>query len=89
MGLDGMTEGIAQAPRLEAGISVIFGSARTFGYWVIASYLFSIVAHGIDAGIAFQLCSQVLELDTLPTFTWTMLVFSVGYPIFSRLQAFA
>ena len=89
LGMDGMIDAISKAPRLEEGISTIFTSKTIFAYAVVASFWFAIIAHGIEAVISYKLCTDVLALDLGPTFVWVLLVFTVGYPIFSRLQLFA
>jgi hypothetical protein len=89
VGVDGMVDAFAQAPRLEAGISTIFGSTFIFANCVIGAFWFSIIAHAIESGMSYRLCTRVLQLETGPTVTWMVLVFSVGYPILSQLQALA
>jgi hypothetical protein len=85
-GVEGIVDAFEQVPRLEAGIASIFGSTQTFGYVVWASWYFAVVAHGIEAMIAYRQCSKTLQLETRTSLTWTMLVFLVGYPILSELD---
>jgi hypothetical protein len=86
LGVNGMVEALAQAPHLEEGVETIFGSTQTFAYAVWGAWYFAIIAHGIEAFIAVQHCSNTLQLEAGPTTTWAFLTFCVGYPIFSQLQ---
>ncbi|KAL3915827.1 MAG: hypothetical protein SGILL_005461 [Bacillariaceae sp.] len=86
LGNEGMEELLAQAPRLENGISSVFGSTKTFGYFVMGSFWFSVVAHGIEASMGFHYSQKTLQLDTSTSAMWSVLTFLVGYPIFSELQ---
>lgn len=86
LGTDGIVDGLAKAPRLEGGVSAIFGSAGTFANLVVGSFWFSIVAHGIEASMALRHSMKSLQLGTVPTIMWSSMVFLVGYPIFSRFQ---
>ncbi|KAG7338813.1 hypothetical protein IV203_026271 [Nitzschia inconspicua] len=86
LGVDGMVEAFSQAPRLESGISALFGSTKIFGYCVIGSFVFSVVAHGIEASIAVYYCRTTLKLDMGSSLLWGFLIFLVGFPIFTELQ---
>jgi hypothetical protein len=91
LGIDGMVEAIARAGgtfQLEAGINAIFGTTATFGYCVVGSFVFAVVAHGIEAAITVYHCVNTLKLEAGPTILWGLLVFSVGYPIFARFKEF-
>jgi hypothetical protein len=85
-GVEGIVDAFEQVPRLEAGIASTFGSTQTFGYAVLASWYFAVVAHGMEAAIAYRQCSKTLQLETRASLTWTTLVFLVGFPILSELQ---
>ena len=86
LGTDGIIDGLAKAPRLEGGVSAIFGSTGTFANLVVGAFWFSIVAHGIEASMALRHSFKSLQLGTVPTIMWSSMVFLVGYPIFSRFQ---
>ncbi|CAJ1940020.1 unnamed protein product [Cylindrotheca closterium] len=86
LGTDGIIDGLANVPRLEGGISAIFGSTGTFANLVVGSFWFSIVAHGIEASIALRHSLKSLQLGSVPTVMWSSMVFLVGYPMFSRFQ---
>jgi hypothetical protein len=86
LGIEGMEELFAQAPRLESGISSIFGSTKIFGYFVMGSFWFSIVAHGIEGSMGFYYSQKTLQLDSTTSGLWGFLIFLVGYPIFNELQ---
>jgi hypothetical protein len=86
LGVDGIVDALAHAPRLEAGISNVFGTTQIFAYCVFASFWFAVIAHGFEAGIAVYYCLTTLQLDIGPTFLWGFLIFLVGYPIFNELQ---
>lgn len=87
VGMNGIVEGLGEAPKLENGIAVIFGSTSTFSVAVTCSFWFSIVAHAIEAGMTLRHCVKTFHLGVVPSTLWTVLVFLVGYPIFSRFQA--
>ena len=87
MGIDGMVDSISKAERLESGIASIFGSTRNFSLAVMGSFWFSVIAHGIEACMAIRYCVLSLKLGMVPTIKWAFLVFCVGYPIFSKIQA--
>mmetsp|Transcript_21095 Transcript_21095/g.33953 ORF Transcript_21095/g.33953 Transcript_21095/m.33953 type:complete len:228 (-) Transcript_21095:154-837(-) len=87
IGNDGMADALSlYAPRLEGGISHVFGSTQVFGYFVFAAFWFSVIAHGIEASISVYYCRTALKLAFGPTCLWGILIFIVGYPIFSELQ---
>ena len=86
IGVDDMTNAFVQAPRLERTISAIFGTPRTFSYLVCGAFWFSIVAHGFEASIAVYYSMTSLKLGVVPASLWGIMIFLVGYPIFSRLQ---
>lgn len=87
LGIDGMVEALARAPtNLEEGVATIFGSTRIFAQLVFASWYFSVLAHGIEAALAVRHCHNILQLEAGPTSAWAILIFCVGYPIFSQLQ---
>ena len=86
LGIDGMVDAFAEAPRLESGISTIFGSTKTFATCAVGAWWFSVIAHGIESVMVTRQCLQVLHLDAGTTITWTILVFFVGFPIFSQLE---
>jgi hypothetical protein len=87
VGSEGIVDGLSvHAPRLEAGISVIFGSTHFFSYFVFGSFWFAIVAHVVEACIAMYYCHTSLHLHAGPTILWGVLIFLVGYPIFNELQ---
>ena len=76
---------------IEKGIinTLFRGSVTHFAYGVVAAYWFTVVAHALEAGITYYICGpNKLQLRFLPRLKWTLLVFLVGYPIFSRLQPF-
>jgi hypothetical protein len=87
VGMGGIIEGLAKAPKLENGIAVIFGSTSMFSFAVVGAFWFAIVAHVIEAGMALRHCVKSLQLGMLPSALWAILVFLVGYPIFSRFRA--
>jgi len=86
IGVEDMTDAFVQAPRLERTISAIFGTPRTFSYLICASFWFSIVAHGFEAVVALHYATRSLKLGIGPASLWGIMIFLVGYPIFSRLQ---
>lgn len=86
LGTDGMAEAIAAAPWLEGGIASVFGSAETFGRCVGGALAFAVVVHVIEASIVVHRCRTSLHLDAGPTMLWGLLVFAVGYPIYSRFR---
>ncbi|KAL3921217.1 MAG: hypothetical protein SGARI_006735 [Bacillariaceae sp.] len=87
LGTDAMEDLLAhQAPRLDQGISSIFGSTKIFGYFVVGSFWFSVVAHGIEACMGVYYSQKTLQLDTTASLSWGVLIFLVGYPVFNELQ---
>lgn len=86
LGVDGMVEALSEAPRLEAGIQTVFPSTTFFAYCVIGSFLFSVVAHGIEASMAMYYCRKTLQLNMASSALWGFLIFLVGFPIFTELQ---
>jgi hypothetical protein len=86
LGVDGMTDALSRAPRLESGVSAVFGSTKVFGHCVIGSFIFSVVAHGIEASMAVFYCRKSLKLDLGSSALWGFLIFLVGFPIFTELQ---
>jgi hypothetical protein len=88
LGVEGMAEALSQAPRLEAGVSTVFRTPQIFAYCVIGSFVFSVVAHGIEASLAMHYARTTLKLDWGSTVLWGFLIFLVGFPIFTELQDF-
>ena len=86
VGVDGMTDALLKAPKLETTIGMVFGSSRNFSYAVCAAFWFSIVAHGIEACVAAYYAMSVLKIGLGPTSRWAFLVSLVGYPVLGRLQ---
>jgi hypothetical protein len=86
LGADGIEEAFSHAPRLESGISKVFHSTKIFGYCVMASFWFCNLAHGLEACIAVYYCQTSLKLGFVPTCQWGVLIFLVGFPIFSKVQ---
>lgn len=86
LGTDGIVDGLARAPRLEGGVSALYGSSGTFANSVVGSFWFAVVAHGIEASIAVRHSLKRLRLGFKPTAMWSGMIFLVGYPVFSRFQ---
>jgi hypothetical protein len=86
VGVDGMVDALAQAPRLEDGVNTIFGSAHTFGIAVTCSWCFLVIAHGIEATIALQYCTHRLKLNAQITSLWALLIFITGFPVYWELK---
>uniref|UniRef100_A0A7R9WQU3 Uncharacterized protein n=1 Tax=Craspedostauros australis TaxID=1486917 RepID=A0A7R9WQU3_9STRA len=86
LGTNGMLEAIAQAPRLQRGIAQVFGSASMFVKYVQASWYVCIVAHLVEAVLAAIGCSTTLGLNAEVTFSWFILVWMVGFPIFQEFD---
>jgi hypothetical protein len=86
LGVDGMVGALSQAPRLESGVSAVFGSTKIFGYCVIGSFIFSVIAHGVEASLAVFYCRKSLKLDLRSSALWGFFIFLVGFPIFTELQ---
>ncbi|KAL3945104.1 MAG: hypothetical protein SGBAC_000833 [Bacillariaceae sp.] len=86
LGTDGIIDELVNVPRLEGGISALFGSTGTFANLVVGAFWFSVVAHGIEASIALRHSLKSLELGSVPTVMWSSMIFLVGFPIFSRFQ---
>lgn len=85
-GIDGITDALLKAPKLEKTIGLVFGTSRNFAYAVCGAFWFSIVAHAIEACLVVYYATTVLKMGVVSTSIWAMLVFSVGYPIFNRFQ---
>ncbi len=85
-GIDGITDALLKAPKLENTIGSFFGSSQNFAYAVVIAFWFSIVAHGIEASLVVYYAMTVLNMGIVSTSIWAILVFSVGYPIFNRFQ---
>ena len=86
IGIDGITDALLKAPKLEKTIGLVFGTSRNFAYAVCGAFWFSIVAHGIEASLVVYYATTVLKMGVVSTSIWAILVFSVGYPIFNRFQ---
>ena len=86
IGVESMTDAFLGAPKIERTISAVFGSPRTFSYLVCGSFWFSVAAHGLEASIAVYYSITSLKIGVLPTTLWGIMIFLVGYPVFSRLQ---
>eukprot|EP00536_Pseudo-nitzschia_multiseries_P000638 jgi/Psemu1/294118/fgenesh1_pm.8_\ len=86
VGVDDMTDALLQTTRLESTISAVFGTSRTFSYFVCGSFWFSVVAHAFEAAIALHHALISLKLGVAKAGLWGLMIFLVGYPMFSRLQ---
>lgn len=87
IGQDAMADVLAtQAPRLEQGITTVFGSVQNFGHAVYASFWFAILVHTFEAGIGILYC-RTLGLGSSSTALWVFLIFLVGFPILKEIQA--
>jgi len=86
IGVESMTDAFLGAPKVERTISAVFGSPQTFSYLVCGSFWFSVAAHGLEASIAVYYSITSLKIGVLPTTLWGIMIFLVGYPVFSRLQ---
>eukprot|EP00531_Pseudo-nitzschia_arenysensis_P016385 CAMPEP_0116117184 /NCGR_PEP_ID=MMETSP0329-20121206/1433_1 /TAXON_ID=697910 /ORGANISM="Pseudo-nitzschia arenysensis, Strain B593" /LENGTH=156 /DNA_ID=CAMNT_0003610723 /DNA_START=1 /DNA_END=471 /DNA_ORIENTATION=- len=84
MGIEGMTEALQGAPKLDSTLSMIFGSSRNFAHAVVASFWFAIVAHAFEACLVLYYASKWLTLSAASKGIWACMVFLV--PIFSRFQ---
>ncbi len=86
LGNDGIVVALSSAPRLESGISAVFGNTTTFAYLVFGSFCFAVIAHAVEASIAIYYCWTVLNLGIPSTALWGLLIFLVGFPIFRELE---
>lgn len=86
LGVDGMVDSFGQSQWLETIIVAIFGTTRKCSYLVCGSFWFAIVAHLFEAILAVYYASISLQLGVVPSSLWGVMVFLVGYPIFSRIQ---
>jgi len=86
IGVDDMTDAFLQAPRLESMINAVFGTSRTFSYFICGAFWFSVVAHAFEAAVAFHQAVVILRLGFAKAIKWGVMIFLVGYPIFRRFQ---
>ena len=86
IGTDEIAVLLQQAPRLEQGVEIIFGSVTNFGHAVYAAFWFAFLAHLFEAGVAMLYC-RTLSLQTSSMVLWMFMVFLVGFPILKELQA--
>mmetsp|Transcript_7410 Transcript_7410/g.21719 ORF Transcript_7410/g.21719 Transcript_7410/m.21719 type:complete len:225 (-) Transcript_7410:2-676(-) len=86
LGYRGMITTFAQAPRLDRGISAVFGNSSRFAKYIQGSFYISVAAHFVEALIAAVGCSTTLGLNAEVTLSWFILVFMVGFPIFQEFN---
>lgn len=86
LGVSGMTRLLDQMPRLEAGAATIFGSAHAFAVVVLGAWCFAVVCHFVECSIAYRHCERRLRFSNEHSSQWAMMVFLVGWPIFSELR---
>ena len=86
IGADRTADALLMAPRLESTLGAIFGSPQAYAHFVVGLGWFTIVAHAFEACSSVYYCQSTLLLGAGPTILWGILVFWVGYPVFSRLQ---
>jgi hypothetical protein len=84
-GVDGIAALLEKAPRLEQGVSTIFGSPRNFALAVVMAWCFAIFAHLVECLIAYRYCER-LRFTNQHASMWAFLVFLVGWPIFEELK---
>ena len=89
LGTNGIVDALMLAPNLEGGVETIFGSTKMFANVVWAAFYFAVIAHGIEAIMAFNICKNVLKLNSGTTALWSFMIFLVGYPIFNELKELA
>jgi hypothetical protein len=85
IGVTGMTEMIGTMPRLENGVAMMFGSADTFAMTVLVAWCVAVGAHTVEAIIAYRYCER-MPFANHHSSLWALLVFLVGWPIFSELK---
>eukprot|EP00980_Cylindrotheca_fusiformis_P028660 scaffold22634_cov123-Cylindrotheca_fusiformis.AAC.7 len=89
LGMDGIVDGLAQAPNLENGVTTVFGSANAFSIAVVGAFWFAFIAHALESLVVIWHSVQTLHLGIVPTSLWAILVLLVGYPIFSKFLTLA
>ena len=84
----GLQSAIDNIPVMSKLIISIFGSVETLYSAVVASFYFSVVAHGLEAGYASYKLKTYFNLPGETVANWFILVSCVGYPIFSKALEF-
>jgi Domain of unknown function (DUF4499) len=84
-GVAGMTEMIDKMPQFESGVTRIFGSAHTFAVAVLIAWILAVMAHFVEAVMAYRFC-ELVPFANHHSSAWAMLIFLVGWPIFIELK---
>ena len=85
LGVDEMTRLIRTMPDVDAVVTTIFGSAHLFSIAVLAAWAFAVVAHAVEAVIAYRFCER-MPFANHHSSAWAMLIFLVGWPIFCEIK---
>mmetsp|Transcript_63643 Transcript_63643/g.183075 ORF Transcript_63643/g.183075 Transcript_63643/m.183075 type:complete len:221 (+) Transcript_63643:113-775(+) len=85
LGVSGMTEQLDRMPRTEKAIAMIFGSAHNFAVTVLMSWCVAVFFHFIEATVAYKWCERI-PFSNQHSSSWALLVFLVGWPIFTEIK---